>query len=83
MLQELSHMDRITQLQDGIQQVWPIKSVQGKKLLHLDEQLLTIMFNSIGYLTTRSNFLQVSPEIPITKQRNPEKYNAPEVFEGS
>jgi mediator of RNA polymerase II transcription subunit 21 len=83
MLQELSHMDRITQLQDGIQQVWPIKPVQGKKLLHLVKQLLTIMSNSIGYLTMRFNFLQVSPEIPIMKQRNPEKYNAPEVFEGS
>ncbi|KAF8232972.1 hypothetical protein L208DRAFT_1396425 [Tricholoma matsutake] len=65
MLQELSHMDRITQLQDEIQ------------------QLLTIMSNSIGYLTSRSNFLQVSPEIPITKQRNPEKYDTPEVFEAN
>lgn len=58
-------MDRITQLQDEIQ------------------QLLTIMSNSIGYLTSRSNFLQVSPEIPITKQRNPEKYDTPEVFEAN
>jgi mediator of RNA polymerase II transcription subunit 21 len=40
------------------------------------------MSNSIGYLTSRSNFLQVSPEIPITKQRNPEKYDPPEIFEG-
>ena len=40
------------------------------------------MSNSIGYLTSRSNFLQVSPEIPITKQRNPEKYDTTEVFEG-
>ncbi|KAF9467033.1 hypothetical protein BDZ94DRAFT_1250365 [Collybia nuda] len=65
MLQDLSHMDRITQLQDEIQ------------------QLLTIMSNSIAYLTSRSNFLQVSPEIPVTKQRNPEKYDLPEVFEAN
>ncbi|KIJ95333.1 hypothetical protein K443DRAFT_330743 [Laccaria amethystina LaAM-08-1] len=65
MLQELSHMDKITQLQDEIQ------------------QLLLIMANSISYLTSRSNFLQVSPEIPITKQRNPDKYDPPDVFEAN
>ncbi|KAF8060747.1 hypothetical protein FPV67DRAFT_1705415 [Lyophyllum atratum] len=65
MLQDLSHMDRITQLQDEIQ------------------QLLMIMSNSIAYLTSRSNFLQVSADVPITKQRNPEKYDAPEVFEAN
>lgn len=64
MLQELSHMDRITQLQDEIQ------------------QLLTIMARTIAYLTSRANFVQVSEEIPITKQRNPDKYDTPEVFEG-
>lgn len=64
MLQELSHMDRITQLQDEIQ------------------QLLMIMSNTVAYLTTRANFLQVSPDVPVTKQRNPEKFDAPEVFEG-
>ncbi|KAK2459796.1 hypothetical protein APHAL10511_008228 [Amanita phalloides] len=58
-------MDRITQLQDEIQ------------------QLLTIMSNSIAYLTTRSNFVQVSHEIPITKQRNPERYDDPDVFEAN
>ncbi|KAI0344014.1 hypothetical protein BDW22DRAFT_1327757 [Trametopsis cervina] len=63
MLQELSHMDRITQLQDEIQ------------------QLLTIMSSSIAYLTSKSNFVQVSPDVPITKQRNPEKVDPPEVFE--
>jgi mediator of RNA polymerase II transcription subunit 21 len=41
-----------------------------------------IMSNTIAYLTSRTNFLQVSPEIPITKQRNPEKYDPPDVFEG-
>ncbi|KAF9078286.1 hypothetical protein BDP27DRAFT_1309353 [Rhodocollybia butyracea] len=65
MLQELSHMDRITQLQDEIQ------------------QLLMIMSTSIAYLTSRSNFIQVSPDIPITKQRNPEKYDAPDIFEAN
>ncbi|KAF8337699.1 hypothetical protein F5887DRAFT_984510 [Amanita rubescens] len=65
MLHELSNMDRITQLQDEIQ------------------QLLTIMSNSIAYLTERSNFVQVSPGIPITKQRNPEKYDQPDVFEAN
>ncbi|KAF8632088.1 hypothetical protein AX15_002045 [Amanita polypyramis BW_CC] len=65
MLHELTNMDRITQLQDEIQ------------------QLLTIMSNSIAYLTTRSNFIQVSPEVPVTKQRNPEKYDAPDVFEAN
>ncbi|KAI3601662.1 hypothetical protein WG66_009036 [Moniliophthora roreri] len=61
MLQELSKMDRITQLQDEIQ------------------NLLRIMSSSIAYLTTRTNFLQVSPDIPVTKQRNPEKYDLPEL----
>jgi hypothetical protein len=41
-----------------------------------------IMSSSIGYLTSRSTFLQVSPEIPITKSRNPDKFDLPEVFEG-
>ncbi|KAJ3533115.1 hypothetical protein NM688_g7327 [Phlebia brevispora] len=63
MLQELSNMDRITQLQDEIQ------------------QLLQIMSSSIAYLTSKANFLQVSPDVPITKQRNPEKVDTPDVFE--
>jgi len=41
------------------------------------------MSNSIAYLTSRANFLQVSPEIPITKQRNPEKVDPPDVFEAN
>ncbi|KAJ7126039.1 hypothetical protein C8R44DRAFT_780884 [Mycena epipterygia] len=65
MLQELSHMDRITQLQDEIQ------------------QLLTIMSSTIAYLTSRANFVQVSADVPITKQRNPDKYDTPEVFEAN
>ncbi|KAJ6517260.1 hypothetical protein C8R47DRAFT_1181645 [Mycena vitilis] len=65
MLQELSHMDRITQLQDEIQ------------------QLLTIMSSTIAYLTSRANFVQVSADVPITKQRNADKYDEPEVFEAN
>ena len=40
------------------------------------------MSNTIAYLTSRSNFLQVSQDIPVTKQRNPDKVDAPDVFEG-
>ncbi|KAI5830216.1 hypothetical protein K523DRAFT_272679 [Schizophyllum commune Tattone D] len=60
MLQEASHMDRITQLQDEIQ------------------QLLNIMAQSITYLTTRVNFTQISPEIPVTKKKT--KVDPPDVF---
>ena len=48
----------------------------------MDYQLLTIMSNSIAYLTSRANFVQVSPTIPITKQRNPDKVDPPDTFEG-
>jgi mediator of RNA polymerase II transcription subunit 21 len=41
-----------------------------------------IMSKTIAYLTSRSNFVQVSEEVPITKQRNPEKYDPQDVFEG-
>jgi hypothetical protein len=73
-------MDRITQLQDEIQRVSlnPIYISQTN-----NEQLLTIMSSTIAYLTARSTFLQVSEEIPITKTRNPDKYDPPEVFEGT
>ena len=40
------------------------------------------MSSSIDYLTSRTNFLQVSQEIPITKSRNAEKYDQPDVFAG-
>ena len=80
MLQELSHMDRITQLQDEIQNVCFMFECVLCPSWSL--QILMIMSNSIAYLTSRANFLQVSPEIPITKQRNPENYDPPDVFEG-
>ncbi|KAJ7667261.1 hypothetical protein B0H17DRAFT_950537, partial [Mycena rosella] len=66
-LQELSHMDRITQLQGEIQQLspsWPARS-------------------PTVYLTSRANFVQASADVPITKQRNPHKFDSPEVFEGT
>lgn len=40
------------------------------------------MSSSIVYLHTRTSFKQVSDEIPITRQRNPEKHDPPDVFEG-
>ncbi|KAK0435935.1 uncharacterized protein EV420DRAFT_1235449, partial [Desarmillaria tabescens] len=30
-----------------------------------------------------SNFLQVSTAVPVTKSRNPEKYDVTEIFEGN
>ena len=42
-----------------------------------------IMSSSITYLTTRVNFLQVSPDVPITKSRNPDKFDPPDVLEGA
>ena len=82
MLQELTHMDRITQLQDEIQQVRAATSFTGTRA-DTDVQLLTIMSSSIAYLTSRANFVQVSPEVPVTKARPPEKYDSPEVFDGA
>lgn len=45
-------------------------------------QLLTIMSASIAYLCSRADFKQVSDEVPVTKQRNPEKVDPPDVMEG-
>jgi len=39
------------------------------------------MSSTIAYLTSRSNFVQVSLDVPITKQRNPDKFDTPDVFE--
>lgn len=82
MLQELSHMDRITQLQNEIEQVRRRSPfTYTDSIDRTARQLLTIMSSSIAYLTSRTNFEQVSEAIPITKQRNPEKVDAPDVFE--
>ena len=40
------------------------------------------MSSTIAYLTSRSNFLQVSPDVPVTKSRNVDKFDQPETFEG-
>jgi mediator of RNA polymerase II transcription subunit 21 len=64
MLRKLSHMDRITQLQDEIQ------------------QLLVIMTSTIAYLTSRATFVELSSEVPVTKQRDPTKYDTQYVFDG-
>ena len=93
MLQELTHMDRITQLQDEIQQVRPnlhhyVLCYGGESqdmvvvLTRCPSQLLTIMSNSIAYLTSRANFAQVSSDVPVTKQRKADKFDPPEVLEG-
>jgi len=47
------------------------------------QKLLTIMSSSIAYLTAKANFVQVSQEVPITKQRNPDKVDPPDVFEAN
>jgi mediator of RNA polymerase II transcription subunit 21 len=86
MLEELSNMDRITQLQDEIQNAslssFLFHSPPRNNSPRRRPQLLTIMSNSISYLTSRVNFVQVSEEIPVTKQRNPDKVDPPDVFEG-
>ncbi|KDQ17606.1 hypothetical protein BOTBODRAFT_155686 [Botryobasidium botryosum FD-172 SS1] len=61
--QELSQMDRITQLQDGI------------------DQLLVIMSSSIHYLVNKTALRQVSPDIPVIRQR--EKADPEPVFEAN
>lgn len=40
------------------------------------------MSSSIAYLTSRANFVQISQEVPVTKSRNTDKYDQPDVFEG-
>jgi len=46
------------------------------------EQLLTMMTNSISYLTQRTDFKQVDPEVPLTKSRPKDKVDPPKVFGG-
>ena len=41
------------------------------------------MSRSIKYLTDKANFVQVSPDVPITKSRPAEKVAPPEIFEGA
>jgi hypothetical protein len=48
----------------------------------LVEQLLTMMTSSISYLTQRTDFKQVDPEVPLTKSRPKDKVDPPKVFGG-
>ena len=41
------------------------------------------MSSSISYLTSRANFVQISDNIPVTKQRKAEKFDPDDVFEGA
>jgi mediator of RNA polymerase II transcription subunit 21 len=87
MLQELSHMDRITQLQDEIQQVRRWLDSWGW-IAHFQVALMNRYFRLCRILLRTSpqgrpfKYLQASPGNPVTKSRNPEKYDSPEVFEG-
>jgi len=45
------------------------------------EQLLTMMTSSISYLTQRTDFKEVDPEVPLTKSRPKDKVDPPKVFE--
>ena len=47
------------------------------------DQLLAIMSSSISHLTTRSTFVQVSPDVPVTKVRREGTFDPPDVFEGA
>lgn len=62
--EESINMDKLTQVQDCI------------------EQLLLIMKLSIVQLVQRTDFKQVSPEVPITKSRPKDKVDSPIKFEG-
>ncbi|KIM32599.1 hypothetical protein M408DRAFT_326382 [Serendipita vermifera MAFF 305830] len=57
------NMDKLTQLQDCI------------------EQLLLIMKLAVVQLVQRSDFKQVSPDIPVTKSRPKDKIDSPQKFE--
>lgn len=41
------------------------------------------MSRSLQYLTSRTTFLQISDAIPVTKQRNTERYDPADVFEAN
>ena len=46
------------------------------------EQLLLIVKTAIVQLVQRSDFKQVSPDVPITKSRPKDKVDDPQKFEG-
>ncbi|SJL18532.1 uncharacterized protein ARMOST_22125 [Armillaria ostoyae] len=74
-------MDRITQLQDEIEQV--LASPHPGESLMTNASPSSSLLCRLVYLTSWSNFLQVNPAVPVTKSRNPEKYDLAEVFEGN
>jgi hypothetical protein len=41
------------------------------------------MSSSLAYLTSRADFVQVSPAVPVTKARKPDKVDAPDVLAGA
>jgi hypothetical protein len=41
-----------------------------------------MMASSISYLTQRTDFKQVDPEVPLTKSRPKDKVDTPKVFGG-
>jgi mediator of RNA polymerase II transcription subunit 21 len=62
--EESINMDKLTQVQDCI------------------EQLLLIMKLSVVQLVQRSDFKQVSPDVPVTRTRPKDKVDSPIKFEG-
>jgi mediator of RNA polymerase II transcription subunit 21 len=62
--EESINMDKLTQLQDCI------------------EQLLLIMKLSVVQLVQRSDFKQISPDVPVTRTRPKDKVDSPIKFEG-
>lgn len=67
--QELSEMDRVTQLQDAIEEVrlrFSMGIYYNAQRTQL-YQLFGCMSGSIKYLSTASSTAQVNPDIPITK----------------
>jgi hypothetical protein len=65
---ELSEMDRISQLQDGIEEVKTLSTrCPHPPSKYYYCQVFDIMSASIKYLSDHSSAVQVSPDIPITK----------------
>jgi mediator of RNA polymerase II transcription subunit 21 len=62
--EESINMDKLTQLQDCI------------------EQLLLIMKLSVVQLVQRSDFKQISSDVPVTRTRPKDKVDSPIKFEG-
>lgn len=80
--QELSEMDRVTQLQDAIEEVGSSRWVTLPLKLNASvSKLFDIMSKSIKYLSDHSSSIQVAENIPITKT-DPRSV-PPEEFEGA